>query len=140
MLEQLATTISPRVLRTTARTDEAARQLDEYFAGRRKQFDLAVDLRLVGGFRRSVLDHLRDIAYGQTESYAQVARAAGNAGAVRAAGSACSHNPVPVVVPCHRVLAAGGAIGGFSAPGSIVTKRELLALEHTPGFDDPTLF
>jgi methylated-DNA-[protein]-cysteine S-methyltransferase len=127
VLEQLAISISPRILRSGTRTDNAARQLDEYFAGRRRRFDLPVDLRLVGGFRRSVLDHLRDIEYGHTESYAQVARAAGNAGAVRAAGSACSHNPIPVVVPCHRVVRSDGTIGQYL--GGTDVKRALLAME-----------
>jgi len=127
VLAQLAATISPRILRSGRRTDAVARQLDEYFAGRRRAFDVAVDLRLAHGFRRAVLEHLRDIAYGSTESYAAVARGAGNPTAVRAAGSACSHNPVPVVVPCHRVVRSDGTIGQYL--GGADAKRALLALE-----------
>jgi methylated-DNA-[protein]-cysteine S-methyltransferase len=127
VVEQLAATVGARVLRTSRRTDEAARQLDEYFAGRRRRFDLTVDLRLVGGFRRDVLVLLRDVAYGRTVTYAELARAAGNPGAVRAAGSACSHNPVPVVVPCHRVVRSDGAIGNYL--GGTEVKQALLAME-----------
>lgn len=127
VLAALASTISPRILRSGHRTDEVARQLDEYFAGRRRTFDVAVDLRLVTGFRRSVVSHLRDIAYGTTESYAEVARAAGNPGAVRAAGSACSHNPVPVVIPCHRVVRSDGTLGQYL--GGTATKAALLDME-----------
>jgi methylated-DNA-[protein]-cysteine S-methyltransferase len=84
VLAQLAGAISPRILRSPRRTDRAARQLDEYFAGRRRQFDVPVDLQLVHGFRRTVISHLREISYGKTESYAAVARAAGHPAAVRA--------------------------------------------------------
>lgn len=127
VLASLAASISPRVLRTGRRTDEVARQLDEYFAGRRRVFDLPVDLRLVRGFRRAVISHLGAIAYGSTESYAAVARAAGSPTAVRAVGSACAHNPVPVVVPCHRVVRSDGSIGQYL--GGVEMKAALLALE-----------
>ncbi len=125
--QRLATDISPRILRAPPRLDEAARQLGEYFAGSRRAFDLPVDLRLAHGFRRDVLDHLLAIPYGRTESYAEVARASGNPKAVRAAGSACSHNPVPVVVPCHRVVRSDGSIGQYL--GGTETKVWLLAME-----------
>jgi methylated-DNA-[protein]-cysteine S-methyltransferase len=127
VLAALADRVSPRVLRAPARLDRAARQLDEYFAGRRRTFDLSVDLRLAHGFRRGVLEHLRSIPYGGTESYATVARAVGSPRAVRAAGSACASNPVPVVVPCHRVVRSDGSIGGYR--GGSDAKRLLLALE-----------
>jgi methylated-DNA-[protein]-cysteine S-methyltransferase len=127
VLARLATAISPRVLRSPRRTDDVARQLDEYFAGRRRHFDVAVDLQLVGGFRRAVISHLRQIPYGTTESYAAVARAAGNPAAVRAAGSACAHNPVPVVVPCHRVVRSDGTIGRYL--GGTEMKAALLSME-----------
>jgi len=127
VLQALATDISPRILRAPPRLDEAARQLGEYFAGSRRAFDLPVDLRLAHGFRREVLDHLLAIPYGRTESYAEVARASGNPKAVRAAGSACSHNPVPVVVPCHRVVRSDGSIGQYL--GGTETKVWLLAME-----------
>jgi methylated-DNA-[protein]-cysteine S-methyltransferase len=128
VLQRLATDVSPRILRAPARLDEVARQLDEYFAGSRRRFDLPVDLRLAHGFRRDVLDHLQAIPYGRTESYAEVARASGNPKAVRAAGSACSHNPVPVVVPCHRVVRSDGSIGQYLA--GTETKVWLLAMER----------
>ena len=129
VLAALAHDVSPRVLHAPGRLDAAARQLDEYFAGRRRAFDVAVDLRLAHGFRRGVLEHLRSIPYGDTESYAIVARAAGSPRAVRAAGSACASNPVPVVVPCHRVVRSDGSIGQYR--GGIDAKRLLLALEAT---------
>jgi methylated-DNA-[protein]-cysteine S-methyltransferase len=128
VLETLATRISPRVLRAPARLDEAARQLDDYFAGRRQDFDLPVDLRLSAGFRRVVLDQLRTIGYGTTRTYTAVAAATGRPRAVRAVGSACATNPVPVVVPCHRVLRSDGALGGYI--GGLPAKRTLLDLER----------
>lgn len=127
VLAALAILVSPRILRSDLRTDDVARQLDEYFAGRRRRFDVPLDLQLVRGFRRMVISHLRDIAYGSTASYAAVARAAGNQAAVRAVGSACSHNPVPVVVPCHRVVRSDGTIGQYL--GGTETKAALLAME-----------
>jgi methylated-DNA-[protein]-cysteine S-methyltransferase len=127
VLSQLARDISPRVLRAPVRLDAAARQLDEYFARRRRVFDLAVDLRLAHGFRRTVLDHLRDIAYGTTASYAAVAAVSGSPGAVRAVGSACARNPVPVVIPCHRVVRSDGSAGGYR--GGADAKQLLLKLE-----------
>ena len=127
VLEQLAAEISPRMLRSAPRTDEIARELDEYFAGQRRHFDLTVDLQLAHGFRRDVLAHLRNIEYGRTESYTEVARAAGRPAAVRAAASACSHNPVPVVVPCHRVVRSDGSIGQYL--GGPEMKAALLAME-----------
>lgn len=128
VLARLAAEISPRILRDPRRTESAARQIEEYFSGRRRAFEVPVDLRLVRGFRRTVVEHLRDIPYGRTESYAAVARAAGNPSAVRAVGSACSHNPVPVVVPCHRVVRSDGSIGQYL--GGTAAKEALLALEQ----------
>jgi len=127
VLAQLARQISPRVLRAPARLDVAAREIEEYFAGRRVGFDLALDLRLSAGFRRTVLVHLADIAYGTTTSYAAVAAAAGNPRAVRAAGTACATNPLPVVVPCHRVVRSDGTLGQYA--GGTDAKRSLLSLE-----------
>ena len=127
VLATIADDVSPRVLRAPPRLDATARQLDEYFAGRRRAFDVPVDLRLAHGFRHAVLEHLRDIPYGHTESYAVVARAAGSPNAVRAAGSACATNPVPLVVPCHRVVRSDGSIGQYR--GGVEAKRQLLALE-----------
>src|SRR5205823_9629351 len=127
VLARLATTISPRILRAPRRLEGPARQLEEYFAGKRRAFTVAVDLRLAHGFRRSVLLRLRDIPYGRTQSYAAVAKAAGNPSAVRAAASACSHNPLPLVVPCHRVVRSDGALGEYL--GGPRAKHALLALE-----------
>jgi len=127
VLAALAATVSSRVLEAPAPLDGVARQLDEYFAGRRRTFDVAVDLHLAAGFRRVVLQHLREIPYGATESYATVARAVGSPRAVRAAGSACATNPVPLVVPCHRVVRSDGTIGQYR--GGPEAKRALLALE-----------
>lgn len=127
VLGVLAERISPRILRAPGRLDDAARQLEEYFAGERRAFDLPVDLRLARGFRRDVLVHLRSIAYGTTESYSTVAAASGSPAAVRAVGSACAHNPVPLVVPCHRVVRSDGTIGQYL--GGTGAKAALLALE-----------
>jgi methylated-DNA-[protein]-cysteine S-methyltransferase len=127
VLTQLATEISPRILSTPRRLEDAARQLEEYFAGHRRTIEVPIDLRLARGFRRNVLDHLRAIPYGVTRSYSAVAAAAGNPKAVRAVGSACSHNPLPVVVPCHRVVRSDGTLGQYL--GGIEAKRALLALE-----------
>lgn len=127
VLADLATAVSPRLLRAPARLDRTAQQLEEYFRGERRSFDVPLDLRLAHGFRREVLEQLPAIAYGATASYAEVARAAGHPRAVRAVGSACSHNPVPVLVPCHRVVRSDGSIGQYL--GGTEAKRALLALE-----------
>jgi methylated-DNA-[protein]-cysteine S-methyltransferase len=130
VLADLASTVSPRVLNAPARLDDVSRQLDEYFARRRTGFEVPLDLRLSRGFRRIVLSHLPNIAYGRTESYAQVATAAGSPGAVRAVGTACATNPLPVVVPCHRVVRSDGSVGGYV--GGPRAKQTLLALEAAP--------
>jgi methylated-DNA-[protein]-cysteine S-methyltransferase len=127
VLVALAQLVSPRIMLAPARLDRAARELDEYFAGRRREFDLPLDFRLSSGFRRSVLAHLPEIGYGRTESYAQVAAAAGSPRAVRAVGSACATNPLPLVVPCHRVVRSDGSFGGYR--GGPAAKRLLLTLE-----------
>ena len=127
VLAALATTVSPRILRAPARLDPVARQLEEYFGGQRHRFDVPLDLRLAHGFRRSVLGHLPDIGYGHTESYAQDAAAAGSPRAVRAVGTACALNPLPVVVPCHRVIRSDGSLGQYA--GGAAAKEILLHLE-----------
>ncbi len=129
VLTKLATAVSPRVLRAPARLDTTARQLDEYFTKRRTAFEVRVDLRLAEGFRRSVIEHLRGIGYGRRESYAEVAAAVGNPRAVRAVGTACAHNPLPVVIPCHRVVRSDGATGQYV--GGAEAKSALLDLEAT---------
>lgn len=126
-LEELAARISPRVLEAPARLDDVRRQLDLYFAGKLHEFDLPVDWRLSAGFRRRALRAIDRIPYGRTRSYAQIARSAGNERAVRAAGTACGTNPIPIVVPCHRVLRSGGGLGGYG--GGLPMKEALLELE-----------
>ena len=127
VLQALADKVSPRILEVPARLDSAARELDEYFAGRRRAFDLPLDWRLSAGFRRAVLTRLPEIGYGHTASYAAVAQLAGNPKAVRAVGTACATNPMPVVVPCHRVVRSDGSMGGYL--GGADAKRTLLTLE-----------
>ena len=127
VLATLAHSISPRVLNAPARLDAAAREIDEYFAGGRVAFEVPLDLRLSRGFRREVLLQLLEIGYGKTATYAWVAAAAGNPKAVRAAGSACATNPIPVVVPCHRVVRSDGTIGRYAGGSDI--KKILLTLE-----------
>ncbi len=131
MLTGLAAAIGPRVVELPTRLDPVRRQLDEYFEGRRRSFDLELDWRLSRGFVREVLTACNRIPYGQTRSYAEMAAAAGSPRAFRAAGSALGANPIPVVVPCHRVLRSGGALGGYG--GGLDAKRRLLELEGALG-------
>lgn len=128
VLERLARGVSPRILSAPARLDAVAREIEEYFGGRRRRFDVPLDLRLARGFRRRVLSHLPEIGYGATASYAEIARASGSPRAVRAVGSACASNPLPIVVPCHRVVRSDGTIGQYV--GGIEAKQVLLALER----------
>jgi methylated-DNA-[protein]-cysteine S-methyltransferase len=127
VLQTLSDRISPRLLHHPRRLDDVARELDEYFGGRRHAFDLRLDWRLSGGFRAIVLRHLREIAYGRTATYATVAQLAGRPKAVRAVGTACATNPLPVIVPCHRVVRSDGGMGGYL--GGIEAKAALLGLE-----------
>src|SRR5690606_38445960 len=127
-LETLSRKVSPRILKSAGRLDAAARQLDQYFAGKRTAFDLPLDYRLSSGFRQLVQQHLPQIGYGHTQSYREVAELVGNPKAVRAVGSACATNPLPVVVPCHRVLRTDGTLGGYI--GGLEAKSALLTLEH----------
>jgi methylated-DNA-[protein]-cysteine S-methyltransferase len=127
VLTALAARISPRVLRAGPRLDGPARQLDEYFTGRRHTFDIPIDLQLARGFRRTVLEHLRGVGYGTTTSYAGLAAAAGSPAAVRAVGTACATNPLPIVLPCHRVIRSDGTPGRYV--GGDAAKTALLALE-----------
>jgi methylated-DNA-[protein]-cysteine S-methyltransferase len=132
--QELSDQISSRVLRGTRQLDPVARELDEYFAGGRRRFDLALDWRLSSGFRATVLHHLLDIDVGTTASYATVARLAGSPRAVRAVGTACATNPIPIVVPCHRVVRSDGSMGNYR--GGPDAKRLLLSLEGTTLNDD----
>ena len=127
VMAELAQRVSPRVLRAPRRLDDVAHELDEYFAGRRRAFDVPVDLQLARGFRRAVLEQLVEVPYAQTVSYAELAARAGSPRAVRAVGTACAVNPVPLVVPCHRVVRSDGAPGAYR--GGAAAKLRLLALE-----------
>lgn len=126
-LDELAAKVSPRVLEAPAKLDRARRELDLYFEGKLTEFDLPIDWRLTGGFRGKVQRAIERIPYGQTRTYTEMARRAGNERAVRAAGTACGTNPIPIVVPCHRVLRAGGELGGYG--GGLPMKEALLKLE-----------
>jgi methylated-DNA-[protein]-cysteine S-methyltransferase len=127
-LEALATRISPRVLEAPSRLDEERRELEEYFEGKRNHFDVPVDWALTSpGFRSRALHAVARIPYGRVKTYAEIARSAGNAKAFRAAGTACGHNPIPLIVPCHRVVQSGGGIGNYG--GGPEMKRALLDLE-----------
>jgi methylated-DNA-[protein]-cysteine S-methyltransferase len=127
VLQDLAHRVSPRVMQAPARLDDARRELDEYFAGRRDGFDLPIDWSLTRGFAGDVLRQTARIPFGATSTYTEVATRAGSPRAVRAAGNALGANPIPVIVPCHRVLRTGGALGGYT--GGPERKEFLLRLE-----------
>jgi methylated-DNA-[protein]-cysteine S-methyltransferase len=127
VLEDLASHVSPRVARLPARLDTVRRQLDEYFAGRRRRFDVPLDRRLSRGYRLAVLEELSRVPFGQTVSYKDLAERTGKPNASRAVGTAMATNPIAIVVPCHRVLRTGGALGGYG--GGLDTKVWLLRHE-----------
>ncbi len=127
-VEDLGRRVSPRVLEAPWYFDAVRHELDEYFEGRRTSFDLPLDWRLTRGFGRRVLRRTARIPYGRTSTYREVAAGAGNERAVRAAGNALGANPLPIVVPCHRVLRTGGALGGYG--GGLDIKEYLLRLEQ----------
>lgn len=126
-LERLAHTVSPRIMEAPARLDPVRRELDEYFAGRLRRFEVAIDWSPLRGYTREVLRRTAEIPFGQASSYADIAARAGSPRGWRAAGNALGANPIPIVVPCHRVLASGGGIGGYT--GGLDRKRFLLELE-----------
>lgn len=128
VLDTVAAMVSPRIMAAPARLDAVARQLDEYFAGTRRAFELPLDFALSAGFRKTVQHYLPRIGYGRTASYRDVAESVGNPNAVRAVGTACAKNPLPVVVPCHRVLRSDGSLGGYV--GGETAKSTLLSLER----------
>lgn len=128
VLEQLASHVSPRVLAAPRKLDEPRRELDQYFSGGRRVFELALDWQLTRGFGRRVLEVTAAIPYGQVSSYRDVATGAGSPRGSRAAGNALGANPLPIVVPCHRVLHTGGGLGGYT--GGLDRKRSLLAIEQ----------
>ena len=127
ILDQLASRLSPRIVEAPARLDDVRRQLDEYFEGRRRDFDLPVDLGLTVGFGRRVLEVTAAIPFGSMKTYKDVATQAGSERATRAAGNALGANPVPIVVPCHRVMRTGGGLGGYT--GGLHRKELLLRIE-----------
>jgi methylated-DNA-[protein]-cysteine S-methyltransferase len=131
MLADLAGRVSPRVLESPAALDEERRELDDYFAGRRHEFELPIDWQLSNGFLLRARRGIAAIPYGETRTYTDLARGAGNERAVRAAGSACSRNPIPLVVPCHRVLRSDGSLGGYA--GGLEMKQRLLDMENQTG-------
>jgi len=132
ILDDVALRLSPAIVEAPAQLDNVRRELEEYFAGRRQEFDLALDWSLTTGFRRRVLQQCARIPFGLTSTYKEMAIAAGSPRAFRAAGGALGSNPIPIVVPCHRVLATGGGLGGYT--GGLDRKRRLLSIEA------PTLF
>jgi methylated-DNA-[protein]-cysteine S-methyltransferase len=127
VLEQLAAEVSPRILESPERLDPARRELDAYFEGKLTAFTTPVDWRLAHGFTDKVLHVVASIPYGKTLSYGEVAERAGNPRAFRAAGTACGINPVPLIVPCHRVVQAGGKPGNYG--GGPEMKSSLLQME-----------
>lgn len=128
VLTDLADRVSPRILRSRRRLDVAARALADYLEGRARRVDVPVDLRLLAGYRREVVESLPVIGYGRTATYAEVAERTGRPRAVRAVGGACANNPVPLVLPCHRVVRSDGSEGGYR--GGPDAKRQLLELER----------
>src|SRR4051794_22653411 len=131
VLDDVAARLSPAIVHAPARLDGLRRELEEYFEGRRQEFDLAIDWALVRtAFTVGVLRATAAIPFGATSTYRDVAAAAGSPAAFRAAGNALGSNPLPIVVPCHRVLASGGGLGGYT--GGIERKRRLLAIEGLP--------
>jgi len=128
VLDALAERLSPRILERPAKLDDVRRELDEYFAGKRHDFDVPVDFSAVRGeFAKRLLQACARIPFGEVSSYRAMATAAGSPQAVRAAGNALGANPIPIVVPCHRVLRTGGALGGYA--GGLERKQQLLRLE-----------
>jgi methylated-DNA-[protein]-cysteine S-methyltransferase len=125
--ERLARSFGARVLRVPRALDETKRELDDYFEGRRQEFDVAVDLAPIGEFHRAVLDRLAKVPYGSLTTYGTLAAEAGRPRAARAVGTAMNRNPVPIVLPCHRVVGASGSLVGYG--GGLERKAALLRLE-----------
>jgi methylated-DNA-[protein]-cysteine S-methyltransferase len=126
-LQDLSERISPRILEAPDRFEEERRELDDYFEGRRRAFEVPIDWQLSRGFMLRAREGIAAIPYGETRTYSDLARGAGNERAVRAAGSACSRNPIPLIVPCHRVVRSDGSPGLYA--GGVEMKKELLAME-----------
>jgi methylated-DNA-[protein]-cysteine S-methyltransferase len=130
LLAELAGRVSPRIMETPGRLEAVRRQLDEYFEGRRKRFDVRLDRQLIHGFHASVLRETARIPYGEVSTYREMATRAGSPLASRAAGNALANNPIPIIIPCHRVLATGGGLGGYG--GGLDMKERLLTMEGAP--------
>jgi methylated-DNA-[protein]-cysteine S-methyltransferase len=128
VLEQLAARVSPRILAAPRRLDDARSELDQYFEGERRQFDLTLDWQLTHGFGRRVLQATARIPFGSVSTYKLVAAQAGSPRGSRAAGNALGANPIPIIVPCHRVLHTAGGLGGYT--GGLERKRLLLEIEQ----------
>jgi methylated-DNA-[protein]-cysteine S-methyltransferase len=128
VLEQLAAKVSPRILASARQLDEPRRELDQYFSGGRDRFEMELDWRLTRGFGRRVLEATAQIPFGSVSTYKQVAAEAGSPRGSRAAGNALGANPIPIIVPCHRVLHTTGGLGGYT--GGLERKRMLLAIER----------
>ena len=126
-VERLAALVGVRVLRSPRRLDPVRRELDEYFDGERTAFELPIDLALAGSFQRAVLQELARVPYGRTTTYGALAAKVGKPRAARAVGGAMNRNPIPIVLPCHRVVGASGTLVGYG--GGLERKRTLLALE-----------
>jgi len=133
IIEELAATVSPRVLEAPGRLEPLKRQLDEYFDGRRRAFELKLDWRLTRGFTQRILRETAKLGFGQVSTYGEMAKAAGSPRAVRAAGNALGSNPIPIVVPCHRIVRSGGQLGGYAGLLDSDIKRRLLELEGALG-------
>jgi len=131
VLEHLALRVSPRILEAPERLDDVRRELDEFFTGRREGFEVPLDWSLASGFTQRVLQATAAIPFGAVSTYREVAEHAGSPKATRAAGNALSANPIPIVVPCHRVLRTGGGLGGYT--GGVARKEKLLAIEGVLG-------
>lgn len=131
VLADLALRVSPRILAAPRRLDEPRRELDEYFAGARRRFEIRLDWSLTHGFGRRVLEATARVPFGAVTTYRGVAGEAGSPKASRAAGNALGANPIPIIVPCHRVLHAGGGLGGYT--GGLERKRTLLTIEGVLG-------
>jgi len=134
VLADIATKVSPRVLEAPARLDPVRHELDEYFEGRRRRFELKLDWRLTRGFFQKILRETARVGFGELATYKQMAEAAGSPRAVRAAGNALGSNPIPIVVPCHRIVRTGGKMGGYGGElgpyiGGPGIKQRLLELE-----------
>ena len=127
ILQRLADRLSPRILEAPGRLEDVQRELERYFAGDLRRFTVPLDWALVGGFATSVLRATAAIPYGEVSTYGAISTAVGRPGASRAAGNALGSNPIPIVIPCHRVLRSGGGLGGYT--GGLHRKQALLAVE-----------